>query len=236
MLLRRLCGTIRAMRYSVIVVVTCLSLIAARPTDAGTIRFNFTGTVESVSSTESLFLVVFNTTQTMSGFYTFESTTPDEEASSESGLYALTGYSITVGSYTAAGSSGQISTADNSFLDGLSVTASPLYGTQIGVLTGRSSSQLELLDFDTSAFSSDAAPLTSPALSAFESNTWESTFYGDFFTDVGRLRGSITGLTLQAAPAVPVPTASVPDAGATISLFGFAAAAVAAARRNLLPQ
>lgn len=224
-----LCATVRAMRYALVAIAMCLCVLAARSTDASTIQINFTGIVYSVSSTEALFLATFNTSETMSGFYTFESTTPDGSPDPDIGSFALTGYTISVGSYTAGGTNGQLSIVNDLGSDFYQVAGGFLSGPPIGTLTGTSESQIDLVDHTFTALTSGALLLTPPNPSHFDSNEWSFLFYGENPSDRGYLRGPITSMTL-AAPSV---SASVPDAGATFWLFSLGVIAVAGIGRRL---
>ena len=213
------------MRYSLVAIVSCLSLLVALPSDAATIRFNFTGTVDFVHSSNGSLESIFDTSQTMTGFYTFESTAPDLDGHASFGFYELTGYSIAVGSYTAAATYSRFS-VQNDFLtsqDFYFLRANPMTGSDPGNGMVPYESVLSFAGSQASV-PGDSLPLTPPDLSSFLSTIWRISFLeAPLAQEDGVLGGTVTSSTL----------ASVPDGGATIWLFGLAAAGLTAIRRRL---
>jgi hypothetical protein len=112
-------------------------LLASSGAQADTITYTFTGTVTSVDPSLS---GTFNTSQTLSGSFTYESSTPGFLNGSDSSGFsnypnALTNLVMTVGSYTAAPPFGTdifsgIQVANNFFGDDRFVLSSRLTGTQ----------------------------------------------------------------------------------------------------------
>jgi len=213
------------MRYSLVALAFCSALLNARPSDANTIQINFAGEVDVVSG-DAAFQSAFNTSQTVTGSYTFESTTPDTSPLDPTfAQYALISYTISVGSYTAQGVQSNLTVSNSGppfntsdYIIVLSDTTGPLVGT---MLPYRSS--LELYDGSELALNSDALPLTAPDLSAFPFAEWRLTFVDPANTSRSAfVSGPLTSLT----------TASVPDAGATFWLLSLGITAMAAAGRR----
>ena len=77
-----------------------LASIAVTPAMAAPVTFAFTGVLSNVPGSLN---PPFNTTQTLSGFYTFNPSTPDSVANLNRGQYngAVTGLTVNLGSYTA---------------------------------------------------------------------------------------------------------------------------------------
>ncbi|HKY06936.1 MAG TPA: PEP-CTERM sorting domain-containing protein, partial [Candidatus Binatia bacterium] len=141
------------------------------PAGASPITFSFSGTLVFVDPSLS---GTFSPGQTISGTYTFESTTPDSDPGNPNfGGYpgANTNLSFVAGSYT--GSFG--GPAFNATNVGLSFPGPfdvyqvniPLAGPNVGSATPFQFA-LDIRDLDQTALASDALPLTPPDLALFE--------------------------------------------------------------------
>jgi hypothetical protein len=205
---------------------------------ADPITFLFTGNVTFVSPELS---GRYNTSQTLSGFYAFESTQtdlftdPTFPTSAFSGLYRPTELSFTLGDETVIiGQDLLPSIVVNNDLpqpfpsgpprDTYGVNADAPVHNADGTVLNRIFSIL-LQDFDATAFDNDALPLSPPNLSSFDANDW---ILGGF---VGpRVVGHITSLTLDGSEVHPVPEP------ATLLLLGSSLAGLAGFRRKRLRQ
>ncbi len=187
---------------------------ADAPAVAASITFNFTGAVSDVHP--SLF-PTFNTSQTLSGSYTFNSLTPDSNPSGNIGRYNGTIQALTVnlGSYTATlGNSGSnfIEIRNQPSSDAYEVRA-PLTGPMVNGFSPLRF-RIELIDPSATAFTNDHLPTTPPSLSSFAASRFRIIFEdGD---GNARVRGSL--LTL-----VPIPTAVLLFGAGLIALVGFGA-------------
>ena len=84
------------------VVLLICSALPVQKSYAALVTFSFDGTLSSVDSPLS---GTFTVGQHFSGFYTFESVTPDDDPSSSTGLYrnAVTALQVSIGGYNATG-------------------------------------------------------------------------------------------------------------------------------------
>jgi len=189
------------------VIVLGLIALSGSVQRAEAITVDFSGTVTYVYPALS---GTFNTSQMISGSYSFDPATADTNAAADTGVYlgALTGMSFTVGSY-AVGSSGtnnRISVFDNyawSDADDYVVQNDSLSGA---ALSGYSPFRvfLNLSDPTKTVFSSDALPL-SPDRSNFQWATWELQFSTSASASLQFIRGDITSLSVASAP-IPEPS------------------------------
>jgi len=204
------------------IAVLSIGMFDAAVADATPITFNFAGNVASVDSSLGS---TFSVGQTLSGSYTFESTTADSEVDPAFGLYgnALTTLSFTIGSYIgtlgvgasefAVSNSPPPPTGIGDFYD---LTADPVSGPSVGSDPPKTFA-LRVRDDTASALSSDALPVTPPDLAIFTSTTWFLLF--DSGAQVG---GPLTSLTL----AIPEPSSLV------LFIYGLAGLALWARRRR----
>ena len=168
------------------------------------ITMNFTGTVVAVNPMLS---GTFNTTQTLSGSYTFELSSPDLDPDPGRGIYStlvVNSLSFTVGTYTAGvvgppRPNDQI-TVENDFAEDthVPVWCCPLNGPNVGTAVPDSFT-LILRDSTQTVLGSDA--LTIPNFGAFDSATWQFGFLTpDPFTPNIGIRGDLTSLELAPVP------------------------------------
>jgi hypothetical protein len=193
-----------------------VSGVLVAPASAALLQFAYTGAVSDVHS--SLF-PTFNTGQTLTGFYTFNSLTPDSNASSNIGRYNGTIQALTVnlGSYTATlGNSGSnfIEIRNQPSSDGYEIRA-PLTGATVNGFSPLRF-RIELIDPSATAFTNDQLPTTPPSLSSFATNRFRIVFEDGNGT--ARVRGSLTSLT-----AIPLPAAILLFGAGLIALVGLGA-------------
>jgi len=179
---------------------------------ASPITFLFTGSVTGVDPALS---GTFDTTQTLSGSYTFDSTSAFGcPTFNNSGcIVPLTALDFTIGAYTVTKGTGGLILVNNntpvffgSPRDRYRVLAGDVSGP---LVDGKRPNDFEftLSDFTQTVFSSDALPLIPPDLSAFQSTPWELSFGGGFLTPADDVFGEITSLTLspEGNPVNPIP-------------------------------
>ena len=180
-----------------------------QPAAAEPLIFAFEGIVTFV---DSPLAGTFNTTQTLWGYYIFESTTPDSDPDPASGSYgtsngALIDLSVLVGSYSATwdGIGGGIQLRNGSTNDSYQPSAS-MTGPNVGSFDVAVFA-ITLQDNSQTAFSSDAL-LQNIDLAMFaDVNRWELHFLStDLFNPTAVVRGELTSLGLvKEIPAAPVP-------------------------------
>ena len=191
--------------------------IAVTPAMAAPVTFAFTGLVSNVPGSLN---PPFNTTQTLSGSYTFNSLTSDSVANSNRGLYngAITGLTVNLGPYTAT-----LGNAGTNFIE-IRNQGSDRYTMQAGLtgplVPGTDFSPLhfriELKDPSGSAFSNDLLPTTPPDLSSFNTKNWRIVFEDTDGTAV--MFGTLSTLT-----AVPLPAAVILFGAGLVALVGLGA-------------
>jgi len=209
--------------YSLLItLLLLLGTALCAPVSASPITFAFTGNVISVSAPLS---GTFNTSQTLSGFYTFESTTPDTvPLDATLGFYtgALTALSLTVGSYTGtlgpAPPGSAIAVENNRVfvfepLPRNSYTVGAGFvGPDVAGLSPLFVSVVSVFDPTGTALNSDSLPTTPPNLSAFTQGLGFALIFGDpdFPEDEQQVRGTLTSLTLVTEPpeGTPIPEPS----------------------------
>jgi hypothetical protein len=172
------------------------------------VTFNFTGTVTSVDTQLS---GQFNTSQTLSGFYTFDSNTADIDADFNIGNYlkSLISLSVTIGNYTATLGLTPFNwiTVWNydpidgvPFIDAYSVRSDKMTGNSIN---GLDPIQFVLTFYDTThnMINSDDLPLLPPNIPNYR-HSWNLGF-AQIDTPGTRadVFGEITSLTLVPEPA-----------------------------------
>jgi len=193
----------------------CLGLFATVAT-AAPVTFNFTGAISEVHS--SLF-PTFNTSQTLTGSYTFNPATVDSNPSANIGRYNGTIQALTVnlGSYTATlGNSGSnfIEIRNQVSSDRYEVRA-PLTGPTVNGFSPLRF-RIELIDPSATAFNNANLPTTAPSLSSFAASRFRIIFEDG--NGNARVRGALTSLT-----AVPLPAAVVLFGAGLVALAGLGA-------------
>lgn len=181
------------------------------PARAATYEVVFTGNVTSVEATLS---GSFDTTQSLAGSYTFNSSV-SANAGSDANFAtfdALLGFNFSIGSYAASSSAAADIQIDNDpgfgDPDRYGVTSRASQGLTGADIDGLS---LELFSFSlndsTNAVFTDALQLpTALSLVDFDSTEFE-VFFGSM-SSFGSIRGSITGLSIALVPTpVPLPAA-----------------------------
>jgi len=185
---------------------------AVEEAHATLITFNFQGTVSSVDASLS---TRFNTTQTLSGSYTFESTTPGVGSMPTSYL-ALTDVRFTIGSNAFSSPGGPLSEialqndGGPPIKDFYDVTVQPVTGPSVGTALPNTFG-IRLQDTTGTALSSEAPlPPTPPNLASFNACS-EVTLatpgpcWALEYDSGAKVGGPLTSLTLAPA-AVPEPS------------------------------
>ncbi|TMQ28555.1 MAG: hypothetical protein E6K65_12410 [Nitrospirae bacterium] len=201
--------------------------------------FSFTGVVNKAQS--GLFTRGdgnnFNVGQKVSGFYTFNSLTPDSNPTAN-GRYnnTITNLVVNLGplsgptSYTA--SLGVASPSNPNFIaiqnqpfgptsSDAYVVRAPVIGT-FGTAPNTFSAlsfRIELRDPDGGTFATDALPTTPPSLSSFSTSRWRMVFQ-DIHTGQAKLIGSISRLAVSP---VPLPAAVILFGAGLVALVGLGA-------------
>ena len=176
--------------------------------------FNFTGDVTSVHPSVNS---TFNTSQTLTGFYTFETDSADSNPRNNIGRYngAITNLNVTVGSYTATlGNSGSNFIEIRNRASERYLVQAPIIGPMVGELSPLRF-RIELLN-GSDVFSSDALTTTPPGLNFFAVDRFRLVFEDG--NGNARVRGILTSLT-----AVPLPAAVILFGAGLIALVGLGA-------------
>lgn len=183
---------------------------------AAPVTFSFTGVVGHVDT--SLF-PNFNAGQSVSGSYTFESTT---SLSAPGNRYngAITAFTGSLGAYTAVLGTGNnfIAVRNNLTTGDHYIVSAPL--APVPAVSGLTSLRfrMELIDPSGQAFTSTNLPSAPPSLSSFATNRFRLIF--EDANGVARIRGSMTSLALTA---VPLPAAVILFGAGLVALAGLGA-------------
>ena len=200
------------MRRLFVATFTVVSLGAvAVDASASSISFSISGTVDSVSAGLSS---LFNTSQTLTGSYDFESTTSDDLlGDTTQGVYqAITAMSFTVGSYSgnflAGGAFKGITEYDGAFSQDRYQVDASVTGPFIGSSpTGHYPVLLQLFlqDLTQTALASDALLLSPPNLANFGTRQWTLIFDNpENPEDRLSMGGTLTSLTTPQPVPEPV--------------------------------
>jgi len=197
--------------------------IAVTPANAATIpvAFNFTGTVTDVGA--QLGTTTFSTGQTVTGSYTFESTTSNT-GSGFTGTYngALNGPStnlnVTIGTYVASLASGantiEVKNTPNVSADSYHVAGS-FSGSAVNPPDPKSFA-LDLVKPSSNQFNGVLLPTTPPSVSSFATRTFRLVFGNG-----GTSRTVL--MTLDTLTAVPLPAAVILFGAGLVALVGLGA-------------
>jgi hypothetical protein len=188
---------------------------------AAPIIFAFTGNVTHV---DPALAGTFNTSQSLWGYYIFESTTPDTDLDPSEGNYvALVELPVIVGSYSATwnGAAGGISVLNGATVDGYEVNAT-LGGLDVG------SFAITLQDSSKTAFSSDALPQAIDLSMFGDVHRWELLFV----SSLGFVKGELTSLE----EVKQIPLAPVPEPSSAMLLLGIIPILVAVHRSKIRVQ
>lgn len=198
------------------------------PAKAALVTFQFTGEISSVTPTLGTARGI-STGQPFSGSYTFETTTPDLDGSSNRGRYqGITTFNVNMAGQaivlpqTPIQQNNGIFIFDNegAFRDRYSLNAD---ATGIEASGWRfQQMRLDMLDPSQNAFNNDSLPSTPPSLSSFAQRSASFTFVNrdasGNLLGFGSVESQVTSLT-----AVPIP--------ATLLLFGTGLTALTGLRR-----
>jgi len=207
-------------RYSrcvrVMGIASILACLTGLPAMAAPVTFQFVGDVTAVSGGLN---PPFNSSQTLTGSYTFNSATPDSNPSANIGRYngTIQALTVSVGGYTAT-----LGNSSSNFIEIRNQPSSDRYELRApltGALVNGFSPlrfRIDLVDPTASAFANDHLPTTPPSLSSFSTKGFRIVFEdGD---GNARIRGTLTSLT-----AVPLPTAVVLFGAGLVALAGLGA-------------
>lgn len=197
--------------------ITCISVgILPSPANAAPVTFYFQG---SIASVDPGLTTNIDTTKTLRGSYTFESTTPDLLPSNSTfGRYAITSLSYSLGgltfSATSAPGSSNVITISNQIDPNFDRYDVAIGATLSGPnVNGHTNDQFYFQFEKVGLFSADTLPSAPPSISSTSQNMWYARF-----TPGGQLvRGQITSLTLTP---VPLPGAGMLFAtGLTLAIY-----------------
>ncbi len=160
-------GRRRARQVPILIAVVLFGATNPGPANAESVTFGFTGVVTSSD------LVTFDTTDTIAGSATFESTAPDSDPIAMQGRYAtaITGFNVVVSSsyaaiFNPAGTTSNIQVVDDSPVDLFSVLAS-VSGEDVDGQSLDAATFTLIENLAPSAFITSAAlPTTAPSLAA----------------------------------------------------------------------
>jgi hypothetical protein len=186
--------------------VTALIGLTYNQAGATPITFGFQGNVISVTSSLG---GTFNTTQTISGSYTFESTTPNVFAPDPNfGAYsgALTALSFAVNGYTAtlgSGGTNNIIVLNDLGQDRYQVNNGPFSGSSVNGFSPNFFA-LDLIDPTQTAFSTNLLPLVPPNLALFSTTPPSRQITLSFIDTAGT--NAFVIANLNSLTAVPEPS------------------------------
>jgi hypothetical protein len=226
------------MKFSFLATTAIATTALCGVASAAPITFYYSGAITNVSGTPGTFSVG----QSVSGSYTFDTSTPATIAASNLSLYLV----AATGTLNIAGLSGSTQSYQNSFFV-VNNTAPGggqdrlAFGSLVGTLSGQISVSntltpvmlalqnvtIDLRDASGTALTNTDLPLTVPDLSSFSSRTGTAMFYEVFGPDQGQFGNVQFSLdTLTASPSAGVPT---PGA---LALLGFGLLGLGGLRRK----
>lgn len=212
--MKKACQLDASIKISLISLSLFSGIFMTSPTMAASVTFAFQGVVNAVDS--SLF-PSFNVGQTLSGSYTFESTTP---LTNPGNRYngAITSLNGTLGSYSAVlgGGNNFIAVRNNLVTGDHYIVSAPLSSVPAAVPGLAIRFRMELIDPSVNVFTNTSLPTTPPSLGSFATNSWRLVFEDSSGT--ARIRGSLTSLT-----AIPLPAAVILFGCGLIALIGLGA-------------